>query len=353
MFTNQTYPDLAKATIDERLRRAPQTGVRRSARLISLEIRRSRQRGARSARAVNRPSRGGPTRPNHPPEGRGAQGAPRPSSCPGVAPRHQQVASGHDRVADPRGDARPRDRRSERRRPRRASSTSSSGWTTSTANGWPTPRTTSAPCGCARRGARGPRRDRPDRVGGPDGLPAVPARGRGRGTAGQHRQRLPVCGRADPLAVRRPRPEPGPGRRPHAAPLLPGRGRPPRRARVARRHPVAGAAGPLRRRGRPTRVPRRPRPPRRRRTDPGRPGRRPARRPARRGGGAARRTGARRIPRPGRDPASGRRHPLGRRALQRPPPPRRDGGAAGGGPAGRARASRCAAARSPSSRASR
>ena len=43
MYTNQTYPDLAKATIDERLRRAPQTGIRRSARLISLEIRRSRQ----------------------------------------------------------------------------------------------------------------------------------------------------------------------------------------------------------------------------------------------------------------------------------------------------------------------
>jgi hypothetical protein len=43
MYTNQTYPDLAKATIDERLRRASQTGIRRSARLISLEIRRSRQ----------------------------------------------------------------------------------------------------------------------------------------------------------------------------------------------------------------------------------------------------------------------------------------------------------------------
>ena len=42
MFTNQTYPDLAKATIEERLRRAPHTGTRRSARLISLEIRRSR-----------------------------------------------------------------------------------------------------------------------------------------------------------------------------------------------------------------------------------------------------------------------------------------------------------------------
>ena len=39
MYTFQTYPDLAKATIDERLRRAPQTGVR----LISLEIHRSRQ----------------------------------------------------------------------------------------------------------------------------------------------------------------------------------------------------------------------------------------------------------------------------------------------------------------------
>jgi len=26
MYTYQTYPDLAKATIDERLRRAPQTG---------------------------------------------------------------------------------------------------------------------------------------------------------------------------------------------------------------------------------------------------------------------------------------------------------------------------------------
>ncbi len=44
MYTHQTYPDLAKATIDERLRRAQQqTGIRRSARLISLEIRRSRQ----------------------------------------------------------------------------------------------------------------------------------------------------------------------------------------------------------------------------------------------------------------------------------------------------------------------
>jgi hypothetical protein len=43
MFTNQTYPDLAKATIEERLRRAPHTGTRRSARLISLEIRRSRR----------------------------------------------------------------------------------------------------------------------------------------------------------------------------------------------------------------------------------------------------------------------------------------------------------------------
>jgi hypothetical protein len=42
MFTYQTYPDLAKATIEERLRRAPHTGIRRSARLISLEIRRSR-----------------------------------------------------------------------------------------------------------------------------------------------------------------------------------------------------------------------------------------------------------------------------------------------------------------------
>jgi hypothetical protein len=43
MFTNQTYPDLAKATIEERMRRAPHTGTRRSARLISLEIRRSRR----------------------------------------------------------------------------------------------------------------------------------------------------------------------------------------------------------------------------------------------------------------------------------------------------------------------
>ena len=42
MFTYQTYPDLAKATIEERMRRAPHTGIRRSARLISLEIRRSR-----------------------------------------------------------------------------------------------------------------------------------------------------------------------------------------------------------------------------------------------------------------------------------------------------------------------
>jgi hypothetical protein len=42
MFTQQMYPDLAKATIEERLRRAPHTGIRRSARLISLEIRRSR-----------------------------------------------------------------------------------------------------------------------------------------------------------------------------------------------------------------------------------------------------------------------------------------------------------------------
>jgi hypothetical protein len=42
MYTSQSYPDLAKATIDERLRRAPHTGIRRSARLISLEIRRSR-----------------------------------------------------------------------------------------------------------------------------------------------------------------------------------------------------------------------------------------------------------------------------------------------------------------------
>jgi len=43
MYTFQTYPDLAKATIDERLRRAPHAGVRRAARLISLEIHRSRQ----------------------------------------------------------------------------------------------------------------------------------------------------------------------------------------------------------------------------------------------------------------------------------------------------------------------
>ena len=42
MFTIQTYPDLAKATIEERMRRAPHTGTRRSARLISLEIRRQR-----------------------------------------------------------------------------------------------------------------------------------------------------------------------------------------------------------------------------------------------------------------------------------------------------------------------
>ena len=47
MYSNQTYPDLAKATIDERLRRAPHTGIRRSARLISLEIRRSRQATSR------------------------------------------------------------------------------------------------------------------------------------------------------------------------------------------------------------------------------------------------------------------------------------------------------------------
>jgi hypothetical protein len=43
MFTIQTYPDMAKATIEERMRRAPHTGTRRSARLISLEIRRSRR----------------------------------------------------------------------------------------------------------------------------------------------------------------------------------------------------------------------------------------------------------------------------------------------------------------------
>jgi hypothetical protein len=42
MYTQQTYPDLAKAMIEERLRRAPQTGIRRSARLISIEIRRRR-----------------------------------------------------------------------------------------------------------------------------------------------------------------------------------------------------------------------------------------------------------------------------------------------------------------------
>jgi hypothetical protein len=42
MYTQQTYPELAKATIEERMRRAPRTGMRRSARLISLEIRRSR-----------------------------------------------------------------------------------------------------------------------------------------------------------------------------------------------------------------------------------------------------------------------------------------------------------------------
>ena len=64
------------------------------------------------------------------------------------------------------------------------------------------------------------------------------------GPRGQHRQRLPVCGRADPLAVRRPHPQPRPRRRAHPAALLPRRGRPPRRARLARRHPVPGAAGP-------------------------------------------------------------------------------------------------------------
>jgi hypothetical protein len=42
MYMQQTYPELAKAMIEERLRRAPRTGTRRSARLISLEIRRSR-----------------------------------------------------------------------------------------------------------------------------------------------------------------------------------------------------------------------------------------------------------------------------------------------------------------------
>ena len=46
------------------------------------------------------------------------------------------------------------------------------------------------------------------------------------------------------------------------------------RARLARRHPVPGAAGPQRGRGRPARARRRPRPPRRRRPDPRDAGRR-------------------------------------------------------------------------------
>ena len=72
------------------------------------------------------------------------------------------------------------------------------------------------------------------------------ARSRAGGPRVGHRQRLPVCGAADPLAVRRRRPQPRPRRGPHPAALVPRRGRPRGRARVARRHPVAGAAGPVR-----------------------------------------------------------------------------------------------------------
>ena len=113
---------------------------------------------------------------------------------------------------------------------------------------WPTPRTTSARCGCTPAAAtrcstgRTPWRARTR-------WPSCPTSGRsprpGRGSPPTTPTRMPRSGssRCSPTRTAAPT-----SRRPHPAPLLPRRGRPPRRARLARRHPVPGAAGARRRR---------------------------------------------------------------------------------------------------------
>ena len=223
---------------------------------------------------------------------------------------------------------------------------------------WRTPPTTSARCGCTRTGAtRWSAGIDPVAVRGPDGLPAVRPGGRRSRPAGVDRQRLPVCGAADPLAVRRPRPQPRRRRRAHARATGSS-------TRVATSASTARSTSSSR--GRPWSSPvpaSRPRgcvddharlvdvgP------DPRRAGRRPARRTCVDAAGE---------PLDGR-PLTAYLAPAGRTAdagvvgilwdgapLRRPAAPRRGRGAARRRPAARARDWRCAAGRSPSSRASR
>ena len=128
----------------------------------------------------------------------------------------------------------------------------------------------------------------------------------------------PYAARADPVAVRRPDPQPRPRRRAHPAALVPRRGGPRRGARLARRHPVPGTARPERRRGAAARRRRQPRQARGRGSHPRDDGRRGRGRAARRAGRCAGRCPAHVVPAGRGCPcaAAGGGHPVGRRPLR-------------------------------------